>query len=246
MDHNTVSSVPMPRPGDVLLVVDVQNDFLRGGALAVPDGNAVIPVLNAYIALFRSKGQPVCACRDWHPPRHSSFSEQGGPWPRHCVAGSHGAEFSKDLRLPRHTRVINKGTDETRPGYSAFESFHLQSLLTRLGCRRLVIGGLTADYCVLQTVLSARRRGFGAVVLEDAIRAVDARRGDAANALRRMRHAGAVFVKGLPSHVIVEDHAHGVRESLTDRPLSTRNVEKLPRGRDERHRGVRAVRAQTA
>jgi len=230
MDNTIASSVPrVLQAGDVLLIIDVQNDFLEGGALAVPDGNAVIPVLNRYIALFSQQGLPILATRDWHPEQHGSFHQHGGPWPRHCVAGSAGAAFADTLQLPRSTHVISKGTDPDKAGYSAFESFQLLRLLARLHSRRLFVGGLATDYCVLHTVLAARRRGFEVVVLRDAIRAVEARRGDEAAALTRMRRAGAGFITTSCLHATDEDHAHGASESVAYRPVPARNAEELPR-----------------
>src|SRR5262249_53915127 len=101
-------------PGDALLVVDIQNDFLPGGALAVRDGDAVIAPLNTYIESFRRLGLPIYASRDWHPPDHCSFEQQGGPWPPHCVAGTTGAEFAPALALPPDVPVISKATDAGR------------------------------------------------------------------------------------------------------------------------------------
>ncbi len=97
-------------PGDALIIVDVQNDFLPGGALAVPRGDEVIPVLNEYISIFKDHNLPIIATRDWHPPNHCSFTEHGGIWPTHCIAESHGAAFASGLELPRDALLISKGT----------------------------------------------------------------------------------------------------------------------------------------
>jgi nicotinamidase/pyrazinamidase len=183
----------MPRRGDALLIVDVQKDFLPGGRLGVPDGDAVVPALNRYIELFAEQGLPIFASRDWHPADHCSFREQGGPWPSHCVAGTEGALFAPDLRLPASVRVISKGTRREKEAYSAFEGTELESELRKLGVRRLWIGGLTTEYCVAQTAMDALQRGFEVVVLTDAVRPVDLQPGDGERALQRMREQGALL-----------------------------------------------------
>jgi nicotinamidase/pyrazinamidase len=177
-------------PGDGLVVTDIQNDFLRGGALAVPAGNEVVPVLNRYIGKFDRLGLPVFATRDWHPPRHCSFREQGGPWPPHCIAGTRGAEFARDLALPATASFIYKATRPEADAYSAFEGTDLALQMRQLHCSRVFIGGLTTDYCVRATALDALAAGFEAVVLEDAIRAVDVHPGDGQLALRELATRG--------------------------------------------------------
>ncbi len=174
------------QPGDALLIVDVQRDFLPGGALAVPDGDRVVPVLNRYIERFRARDLPVIATRDWHPPDHCSFTDQGGPWPVHCVAGSPGAAFADELALAPEDRIVSKATACDRDAYSGFQDTGLAETLRAAGIRRLFVGGLATDYCVLNTVLDACREGFAVRLLEDAVRAVDLRPGDGARALERM------------------------------------------------------------
>jgi nicotinamidase/pyrazinamidase len=180
-----------PRAGDALLIVDVQNDFLPGGALAVPQGDAVVPVLNRWIARFRDRGLPVVATRDWHPPDHCSFRSRGGPWPEHCVAGTPGARFAPDLELPQDALIVSKATESDREVYSGFQGTDLAERLRALGVRRLFVGGLATDYCVLETVRDALREGFEVVVLRDAVRAVDVNPGDGERALEEMRRLGA-------------------------------------------------------
>ncbi|MGZ5119274.1 MAG: nicotinamidase [Burkholderiales bacterium] len=179
------------RRNDALLIIDVQRDFLPGGALAVPAGDAVIPVLNRYIALAERHGIPIVASRDWHPRNHCSF-RPGGPWPPHCIAQTEGAQFSPDLRLPRDAIIVSKATDESADAYSAFQGTGLAVDLRARGVQRLWIGGLATDYCVLSTVLDARKEGFDVFLLEDASRPVEVHTGDGARAVTRMRDAGAV------------------------------------------------------
>lgn len=180
-----------PQPGDVLLVTDIQNDFLPGGRLAVAGGDEVVPVLNRYIGVFVARGLPVYATRDWHPERHCSFHEQGGPWPVHCVQGTPGAEFAKTLHLPPDTTLISKATRRDEEAYSSFHGTDLDSRLRAAGVRRLFIGGLTTDYCVLNSVKDARRLGYEVFVLADAIRAVDVQPGDGRRAEEEIARVGA-------------------------------------------------------
>jgi nicotinamidase/pyrazinamidase len=184
---------PELQDGDALLVVDVQNDFLPGGSLAVADGDAVVPVLNRWIAAFRARGLPVFFTRDWHPAGHSSFVSHGGPWPPHCIAGSYGADFAPGLEVPEDAEIISKAKDKDRDAYSGFEGTNLAQRLRELGVRRVFIGGLTADYCVVESVKDARAAGFEVWVLSAAVRAVDATPGDGERAFARMSGAGARF-----------------------------------------------------
>lgn len=179
------------QPHDALIVVDVQRDFLPGGALAVRDGDAVVPVLNRYLALAREKRLPVFASRDWHPPNHCSFTSRAGPWPPHCVAGTEGAQFAPGLELPQDASVIDKATNEEADAYSAFGGTTLASQLRERGVKRVLVGGLATDYCVLNTVRDALKEGFEVVLLTDAIRAVDVKPGDGVRAEAEMREAGA-------------------------------------------------------
>ncbi len=183
---------PALRRGDVLVLVDVQEDFVSG-SLAVPDGAGVIGPLNACVAAFHEAGLVVVATRDWHPATHQSFREQGGPWPAHCVAHTPGAAFARGLKLPEGTWLVSKATRPAREAYSGFEGTDLDARLKRLGARRLFVGGLATDYCVLRTVLDARSRGYETFVLTDAIRAVDAKPGDGDAAEDEMIRAGARF-----------------------------------------------------
>ncbi len=179
--------------GDVLLAIDVQNDFV-GGALAVPGAKAILPRVHAYIGEFEHRGLPVIATRDWHPTNHCSFRSRGGPWPAHCVQGLLGAQFAEGSGISARARVVSKGSDPDREAYSAFEATRLDAMLRDLRAHRLFVCGLATDYCVRATVLDARRRGFEVLVLVDAIAAVDAREGDGRAAIEEMRSAGAVAI----------------------------------------------------
>jgi nicotinamidase/pyrazinamidase len=142
------------------------------------------------IERFATKGLPVFATRDWHPANHGSFAEFGGRWPSHCVANTSGAEFSPSLRLPADAIVISKGQSPTEAGYSAFESTDFERHLNERGVRRLFVGGLATDYCVLTTVRDALARGFAVVLLVDAVRAI----GDGQQAIDEMVALGAAAV----------------------------------------------------
>lgn len=178
------------KKGDALLIVDLQNDFLPGGALGVPGGDAIIPRLNESIERFHAASLPLFASRDWHPPNHCSFRPQGGPWPVHCVAGTPGAEFAATLLLPAETRIVSKAMQPEPDAYSAFQSTNLADTLRRLDVNRLFLCGLATDYCVVETALDAVRSGFHVVLLTDAIKAIDSQPGDADKALRRMESSG--------------------------------------------------------
>lgn len=180
----------MLRKGDALIIVDVQNDFLPGGALGVPGGNAVIEPLNRCILAFERGGLPIFATRDWHPAEHCSFQSSGGPWPEHCVAGTPGARFAAGLSLSPSVRIISKAMTPQSEAYSGFQGTDLAAQLASAGCRRVFIGGLATDYCVRATALDARSAGLEVIVLEDAIRAVDVKAGDGAQVLKEMREHG--------------------------------------------------------
>ena len=179
----------IPRPGDALLIVDVQNDFLPGGSLAVPQGDDVVPVLNRYSEMFRKRHLPVFASRDWHPSNHCSFTKQGGPWPPHCIAETDGAQFASGLDLTDAT-VISKATEPQSDAYSAFEKTNLDQHLKQAKVKRLFVGGLATDYCVLNSVRDAIRLDYSVIVLEDAIRAVNVKPEDGPKAMEEMLKLG--------------------------------------------------------
>jgi len=193
---NPDEGIPLTlQTGDALVVVDVQNDFLPGGALGVPGGDEVIPVLNRYLAVWRERGLPVFATRDWHPQGHCSFRERGGPWPPHCVADSPGARFASALDLPPATVVISKGITPDQDAYSGFQGTDLDERLRRIGVRRAFVGGLATDYCVVSTVRDALARGYQTVVLVDAIRAVNVYPDDGRKAEAEMGRLGAALIR---------------------------------------------------
>lgn len=177
--------------GDALIAVDVQNDFLPGGSLAVPAGDAVVPAINRYVAAFAARALPVFATRDWHPPNHCSFKAQGGIWPPHCVAATRGAEFASGLALPPAAVIISKAATVEADAYSGFGGTDLAARLRAGGVTRLFIGGLATDYCVLNTVKDALAEGFEVLLLADAIRAVEVKAGDGARAQGEMQKLGA-------------------------------------------------------
>lgn len=177
------------RKGDALIVVDVQKDFCRGGALPIERGDEVVPVLNRWITAAIDKGLPVYASRDWHPACHMSFKERGGVWPPHCVQDTDGAAFHSGLELPKHTIKITKGVRFDKDQNSAFDETGLAGHLREHEINRVWIGGLAQDVCVVATVLDARKEGFEVEVITDAMRPVTADGGARAN--REMRNAGA-------------------------------------------------------
>jgi nicotinamidase/pyrazinamidase len=175
---------------DALLVIDVQNDFCPGGALEVPSGGDVVEVINWLMPHFHT----VIATQDVHPQDHSSFEEQGGPWPQHCVEGTKGAEFHPGLDTAKFDDIVQKGTDRDTDGYSGFAGTDLADRLHDLDITRVFITGLATDYCVRATALDAIDRGLDVVVVTDAIAAVDAQDGDADKAIGVMHKAGAVLI----------------------------------------------------
>lgn len=179
------------RPGDALVIVDVQRDFCPGGALAIERGDAVVPVLNRWIAAAHAARVPIYASRDWHPNRHPSFAGFGGKWPPHCLQDTAGAKFHDDLELPPSSIVVTKGTRFDRDQNSAFDGTGLSAELRRSGIRRLWVGGLAQDVCVCATVLDARREGFETIVIADATMPVTREGSDLAE--EQMRKAGAQF-----------------------------------------------------
>jgi len=175
-----------------LLIVDVQNDFCPQGALPVPAGDRIIPPLNRLIEGCRKAAIPIIATRDWHPPDHCSFQDQGGPWPPHCVQGTLGAMLHPDLRVdPGSDVIVSKGQDRSRDAYSGFEGTRLAILLRERSVQTLWVGGLATDYCVRATALDALREGCDVYVIADAIQGVEVNPGDCRKAVEEIRKAGA-------------------------------------------------------
>ena len=179
-----------PGPGDALLVVDVQNDFLPGGALGIRGGDAIVAPINRLLAAWRARGRPVFLSRDWHPEGHCSFAAQGGPWPVHCVAGTRGAEFAAALKTAPDDVVISKATRVEKDAYSALDGTPLAGALRARGVARLFIAGLATDYCVRATGRDARAAGLDVVVLTDAVCAVDVQPGDGQRAVDELAAEG--------------------------------------------------------
>jgi nicotinamidase/pyrazinamidase len=187
-------SLPTLQPTDALVIVDVQNDFCPGGALAVAGGDEVVPVLNRWIEAAREGGAQVIASRDWHPRGHVSFQDRGGPWPAHCVQDTWGAAFHPELSLPPDTLVITKGADRDRDNYSAFRGTGLADTLRGRNVRRVWVGGLALDVCVRATVLDALKDGFEVHLIQDATRPVEAAGGR--RAVEEMRTARCIIENG--------------------------------------------------
>ena len=203
-------------PDDVLLVIDVQRDFLPGGPLAVPDGDAVVAPINRLGALFPH----VLLTQDWHPAGHVSFADNHpgrapfeqielpyGPqvlWPTHCVQGSNGADFAPGLDLPQAELVVRKGFRPAVDSYSAFAEADrrtttgLAGYLRERSLRRLFLAGLATDFCVGWSAMDAAAAGFEAYVIEDACRAIDMQ-GSLDRAWRAM---GEADVGRLGSHAL--------------------------------------------
>lgn len=179
-----------------LLIVDLQNDFYPGGALAVPEGGEIVRVLNRYIKIFSKNRLTVFASRDWHPKKTRHFKRYGGLWPEHCVRRTKGAEFHPKLRLPKEVIILSKGMSPEQDSYSAFQSIgpnrtKFTGLLKTLGVGKLYIGGLATDYCVKYTVLDALSFGLKVRLLLDAVKGVNIKPDDSKRAIEEMLRRGA-------------------------------------------------------
>ncbi|TFW31301.1 isochorismatase family protein [Massilia horti] len=190
--------------GDALLVVDIQNDFLPGGSVAVPEGDHVIAPADQLIRLYHEHGFPLFFTRCWHPPGHCSFQERGGPWAPHCIAHTHGAAFPDALQVPEDAAIISKATGRDEDAYSGFRGTALAEQLRAHGVQRLAVLGLATDFCVLNTVSDALATGFRVMVVQDAVRAVDANPGDGERALALMAERGALLVHSRPASLLNE------------------------------------------
>lgn len=173
---------------EALLIVDFQNDFTSGGALPVPDGDMIAGRVNHLAA--KDRFDLVVATRDWHPPDHASFRDEGGPWAPHCIQGSEGAELHPSLDRSNVDAVVDAGYRRDLEGYSGFEETELADLLQEHAIDAITVVGLATDYCVKQTAIDALRRGFNVTVDSDAVRGIDSRPGDSQRALREVEEAG--------------------------------------------------------
>jgi len=177
-----------------LIVVDMQVDFLPGGALEVPNSDTIIPIINEYVRFFESKNLPIFYSRDWHPEDHCSFKENGGTWPKHCVQNTKGAEFHPDLYISNKAFIISKGFEKDKEAYSAFQNTDLNEKLKQFKVENVFVCGVATDYCVLHTVLDALKNGYKTFLLVDAIKGVDLNVNDSEEAIKKMVHAGAEIV----------------------------------------------------
>jgi nicotinamidase/pyrazinamidase len=173
---------------NALLIIDLQNDFLPGGALPAPEGNKIIPVINGIMNAFKL----VLASKDWHPPGTAHFDH----WPTHCIRDTEGSEFPEEFNHQPVEQVFLKGTGQKDDGYSAFEatSADLQSYLHQCNVKRLFLAGLTTEYCVKATAEDALRMNFQTHIIRDAVAPVEAHPGDGEKALREMESAGAFII----------------------------------------------------
>jgi nicotinamidase/pyrazinamidase len=215
---------------EALIIVDVQRDFCPGGALPVPEGDQVVPVLNEYIKLFKKANARIFATRDWHPPNHVSFKTYGGPWPPHCIQQSEGAKFHPDLKLPDDTSIISKAMDPAKESYSGFDGTTLAEDLNKNGAAQVFVGGLATDYCVKNTVLDAINQGFETALLLDATRGINAKPDDVKKAIDEMTAKGAekVALENFSDPVGIPQEKVGT-EKLEEKPLAKAEKKKKAR-----------------
>jgi len=196
-----------------LLIVDIQNDFLPGGALPVPDGDKIIPVVNE---ILKHPFDLVIASKDWHPQDHGSFASthnkevgevidlfglEQNLWPDHCVQDSFGSDFPPSLDITKIEKIIYKGTNENIDSYSAFydnghlKATELDDVLKSKNIKDLYVAGLATDYCVKDTIIDARQLGYNTFLIEDAIRGININPHDSHNAIQQMRAAGSHVIR---------------------------------------------------
>jgi nicotinamidase/pyrazinamidase len=192
-------AVPELRRGDAVLLVDPQNDFCPGGSLPVPEGHLVMPVLNEWAAAADHAGIPIFVSRDWHPPRTTHFKDFGGVWPAHCIAGTPGAEFHAELRIPKSAVIVSKGMGEDEDAYSAFHArdereMLLLALLRQRNVEHLYVMGLATDYCVKASALGGLEHGLQVTIVLAGMRAVNLEPQHGDEALQAMRSAGAATI----------------------------------------------------
>jgi nicotinamidase/pyrazinamidase len=218
---------------DALILVDLQNDFCSGGALPVPEGDQVVPVLNDYIKIFKKANAKTYATRDWHPPNHISFEAQGGPWPPHCIQNTEGAKFHPNLKLPNDNTIVSKAMDPRKEAYSGFDGTELADALKKQGVSRVFVGGLATDYCVKNTVLDAGKLGFDVVLLLDASRGINVKPDDVTKAIAKMVNEGAeqCTLTDFPDPLEFPPTADVNGEGLDEKPLSKFETKKKARMR---------------
>jgi nicotinamidase/pyrazinamidase len=178
-----------------LILVDIQNDFCPGGALAVNEGDQIVPAVNRLIPEFPL----VISTQDWHPENHISFNERGGPWPPHCVQDTRGAELHSDLKTDTIAHYFRKASSPDKDDYSEFagkddRGRSLDEVLRSHGVKKLYAVGLATDYCVLETVIDGLRHGYEVYAVTDAMRAVNVNPADGEEALQKMASSGAHLV----------------------------------------------------
>lgn len=176
-----------------LIIVNVQQDFCPGGAMAVQEGDHVVDPVNQLVRYFEAMGLPIYFTREWHPVNHCSFEAQGGPWPPHCVAGSAGAQFHAALQVPADAAILCLATRPEADACSGFEGTDLELRLKRQGVKAVVVAGLATDHAVKKTALDAHRLGFAVTVAIDAVRAVNAKPDDGRCAIKHMQIRGIDF-----------------------------------------------------
>ena len=184
----------------VLLIVDVQNDFCPGGALGVPEGHKIVPMINKYVRIFSKNKLPIFATRDWHPLRSRHFKDFGGLWPVHCLQNTRGAAFHPDLKFPKDTILLYKGMDPEEDCYSSFSAQDLSGqslygLLKRMGIIELYIAGLATDYCVKFTAIDALKQKFKVKILSDAVKGVDLKPHDSEEVIKKIVKMGAKKIR---------------------------------------------------
>jgi len=178
-----------------LILVDIQNDFCPGGALAVSEGDQIVPIVNQLIPEFPL----VISTQDWHPENHISFKQRGGPWPPHCVQGTQGAQLHPELKTDTISYYFRKASSPDKDDYSEFagkdeQGRSLDEVLKSHDVKSLYVVGLATDYCVLETVLDGLKYGYEVYPVIDAMRAVNVDPGDGERALRKMAYNGAHLV----------------------------------------------------
>ncbi|ACS90721.1 nicotinamidase [Thermococcus sibiricus] len=175
---------------EALVIVDMQRDFMPGGALPVPEGDKIIPTIEELIKQFKRKDALIVATRDWHPHNHISFRERGGPWPKHCVQNTNGAEIV--VKLPDDVIIISKADEPDKEAYSGFEGTNLAEILKEKGVKKVYICGVATEYCVRATALDALKHDFEVYLVKNAVKGI--RPEDEEKVLRELKEKGVEIV----------------------------------------------------